>query len=510
MRMNTVQKNLINNRGTKQHPKHEPWLERLLDRAVGLSGKRRFWVGVCVKQFRRFCHRENRHVGMEVIPLAKAYLEGLTKWGREDWQVDQATEALRLFVREIENWRWVDGEIRFRLRSGRPVRALEGAAPHSQLVAVPDVVNENEATVSNEMVPKLATVEEISLTEVGDPDIEAPNLIGHEGEAGTLERMRHALRGGHYALATEVSYLSWVKRYLSSLGGEESARSRGCAGAKAFLEAMACRDRVTASTQNQAFSAILFLYRHVWKLPLDSMETTLRARRSEKLPTVLSGDETAAVLEEVGTRDGAAVLIHLLYGCGLRVSEGLRLRLKDVDLNRGVVEVRGGKGRKDRTVTLPRALEGVLTERLKALRRLWKQDREDQVPGVSMPDALDKKWPKAGETLGWQWLFPSRELSVDPRSSIRRRHHLHMNTISKRLKRAADSIGIVRRVTCHVLRHSFATHLLENGTDIRTVQELLGHASLETTQIYTHVMRRPGANGVMSPLDLTMRLGKVA
>ena len=195
-------------------------------------------------------------------------------------------------------------------------------------------------------------------------------------------------------------------------------------------------------------------------------------------------------------------MLHLLYGRGLRLREGLHLRLKDIDLERGVIEVRDAKGNKDRMVTLPRSLEAILEKRLKALRRLWQMDRDRGLPGVYLPHALERKWPRAGEKLGWQWLFPGRKPSKTPESGLVRRHHLHANSISHTLRRAVEASGITRRVTSHVLRHSFATHLLESGTDIRTVQELLGHASLETTQVYTHVMKRPGAGGAVSPLDL--------
>lgn len=331
----------------------------------------------------------------------------------------------------------------------------------------------------------------------------APGLdASSSSDEAALNSMRATLAGGHYSPRTEKSYLHWVRRYFHFHGGATQAMSKASSGVRAFLEALACRNRVTAATQNQAFSAILFLFRHTWKLPLTGMDSTLRARRSEKLPTVLSDTEIQHLLGEIGTKDGAGTLIHILYGCGLRLQEGLQLRIKDIDLQRGTVEVRAGKGRKDRIVTLPRLLNPVLETRLKALARLCALDRARNLPGVAMPDALERKWPKAGEKLAWQWLFPGEKPGLDTRSGLTRRHHLHPNTIQRRLKRATEACQIHRKVSAHVLRHSFATHLLERGTDIRTVQELLGHASLQTPQIYTHVMRRPGAHGTMSPLDL--------
>ncbi len=194
------------------------------------------------------------------------------------------------------------------------------------------------------------------------------------------------------------------------------------------------------------------------------------------------------------------MMTDLLYGCGLRLRECLTLRGKDVDFERMTVEVRRGKGGKDRFVMLPERTAPLLRDHLERVKRLWEADREAGVPGVAMPDALERKMPKAGESWAWQWVFPSRKLSRDPRSGIRRRHHFHGSGVRRAIVRAAKRTGIARRVTCHTLRHSFATHLLERGSDIRTVQELLGHKSVETTQIYTHVMKRPGM-GVRSPLD---------
>ena len=475
---------------------------------------------VGVKRFRTFCY-EALHRGQDCLPLAKAYLDFLVESpDASDWQVNQAREALRLFVREIEHWRWVDDEIRFRLRTTPPVRDLEAESPakatdtsdvHGEARPYPYPTRRGRSRNRNPAVTEhdgRANPERRQEVE-GNPAERAPQpgtKAGDDGGASdsgnAVERLRCTLRALHYAWETEKSYVRWVRRFLKFFGGEARARQAGGRGAQAFLETMACRGHVTAATQNQAFSALLFLFRQVWKQSLDGLETTLRAKPSKKLPTVLSKRETIRMLETLGTNDGAGLLIHLLYGCGLRLHEGLRLRLKDIDLERGVVKIRGGKGRKDRVVTLPDSLHAMLAKRLELLKRLCERDREDGLPGVALPNALAKRWPKAGASVGWQWLFPSREPSKDPVSGAWRRHHLHANTIQRRLKRAAASSGLIRKVTTHVLRHSFATHLLEAGTDIRTVQDLLGHPSLETTQIYTHVMARPGANGTKSLLDL--------
>lgn len=231
---------------------------------------------------------------------------------------------------------------------------------------------------------------------------------------------------------------------------------------------------------------------------LGELGETLRAARGRRLPEVLSREEARRLLGEAeGT---AGLMMRLLYGAGLRLTECLRLRVKDVDFERGVLMVRGGKGDKDRMVMLPASAQGGLREQVERLRLRWEQDRVEDLDGVWLPEALERKHVNAGKEWGWQWLFPAKGLVVDPRSGRRRRHHLSDNALHKAVKVAAQRAGLVKPVSCHTLRHSFATHLLENGTDIRTVQDLLGHSSVETTQIYTHVMQTPGL-GVRSPLD---------
>ncbi len=478
---NAVHLNKHRHASTSDNPSHPAWLERLLSRSPGLRGKQRYWFGLWIQRFRAFCY-EPQHQNGELIPLAKAFIQCQepSPW-LKPWQIHQIREALRLFVRETEHWRWRDGRIYFRLRTTPPVRDVDG----------PVRTNASEASAAP-LPNKPLESQEGTATAASN---ELKDLI---------EQVRRALRGGHYALTTERAYLAWIGRYAVFLGGAEAARSRGANGVKVFLEALACRRRVTASTQNQAFSALLFLFRHVWKLSLDAMETTLRARPSAKLPTVLSMREVTSLLKECGSADGAGLALHLMYGCGLRQTECLQLRIKDIDLNRGTLEIRAGKGRKDRVVTLPESLNEIIAKRLAELKRLWNRDRQRVLPGVMLPDALSRRWPKAGEKLEWQWLFPGRTPSKDPRSGIVRRHHLHPRQVQRRLEMAKLKAMITRRATCHTLRHSYATHLLENGTDIRTLQELLGHASVETTQVYTHVMRRPGAGGAVSPLDLSM------
>ena len=312
-----------------------------------------------------------------------------------------------------------------------------------------------------------------------------------------LERVSQALRVRHYAMRTEEAYAGWIRRYIlfhnkrhpSSMGAEEI---------NMFLTHLAVEGHVAASTQNQALSAILFLYKHVLKEEIGRIEL-IRARRSRNQPNVLTREE---VVEVLGRLEGTWWLMGmLLYGSGLRQIECLRLRVKDVDLKRGEVMVRDGKGGKDRITTLSEALDEPLAAHAERLRGLARDDRRNRVPGVWLPDALEKKYPNAGKEWGWQWLFPAKNLSVDPRSGIERRHHVHEKGLQRAVRAAALASGISKRVTCHTFRHSFATHLVEDGYDIRTVQELLGHADAATTMIYTHVLNRPGRRGVLSPAD---------
>ncbi|HAV61700.1 MAG TPA: integron integrase [Verrucomicrobiales bacterium] len=268
---------------------------------------------------------------------------------------------------------------------------------------------------------------------------------------------------------------------------------------RGFLTHLAVDRQVAAATQSQALNALVFLYREVLGVELGDLEEFRRAERPARVPVVLSRGECGrlfAAMEEPKMR----LLAQVLYGSGLRLTEGIRLRIKDVDLERGQIVVRGGKGDKDRVTVLPERLREGLREQLTFSRELFKQDRAAGVAGVWLPEALERKYPKAGESWGWFWVFPSRETSVDPRGGIRRRHHVLDATVQQAVKRAGRAADIDKVVTPHVLRHSFATHLLESGTDIRTVQELLGHRSVQTTQIYLHVMQKPGL-GVKSPLD---------
>ena len=261
---------------------------------------------------------------------------------------------------------------------------------------------------------------------------------------------------------------------------------------------LATERKVSASTHNQALSALLFLYREVLEEDLPWLTDINRPAQVRRIPSVLTKDEVAGLLAAM--EGVTALLARLLYGTGMRLMEGMRLRVKDVDFDRHVIIAREAKGNKDRVVMLPRSLAPALQKQMMAARALWQADRQAQRAGVQVPDALEVKYPRLGQTWGWCWLFPSPTLSVDLRSGIERRHHLFEERLQRALKLAVPLAGIVQPVSVHTLRHSFATHLLQSGTDIRTVQELLGHSDVSTTMIYTHVLK-VAAGGTASPLD---------
>lgn len=266
----------------------------------------------------------------------------------------------------------------------------------------------------------------------------------------------------------------------------------------AFLSHLAVDGDVASSTQNQALAALLFLYKQVLEIELPWMTDVVRAKRPRRLPTVLSQREMNALLASMEGVTG--LMARLIYGSGLRLMECLRLRIKDLDIDRRELVIREGKGNKDRVTVLPASLASELGNHLHRIKHLHDADRTEDRPGVALPHALERKYPNAGKTWAWFWVFPSPTLSTDPRSGIVRRHHLFDQRLSRALKKAAEVAGIHKHVTAHTLRHSFATHLLEDGYDIRTVQELLGHSDVSTTMIYTHVLNR-GGRGVRSPLD---------
>lgn len=312
-----------------------------------------------------------------------------------------------------------------------------------------------------------------------------------------LEQLRDAIRRLHYSARTEETYVHWVKRFIY-FSGKRHPAGLGATEVTAFLNYLARERDVAAATQNQALSALLFLYREVLRQPLPWLDELDRAKRPTRVPTVLTREEARRLLAAMqGTK---WLMASLLYGAGLRLRECIKLRVKDVDFGYRQIVVRDGKGAKDRVTMLPSAVTDPLKGHLRAVKELHERDVRDGYGDVELPHALARKYPGAQYEWGWKFVFPSHKLSIDPRTGVIRRHHVYENYVIRGVARAARAVGIAKHVSCHTLRHSFATHLLETGYDIRTVQELLGHADVSTTMIYTHVLNKGGA-GVASPLD---------
>jgi len=312
-----------------------------------------------------------------------------------------------------------------------------------------------------------------------------------------LDQVREKIRLKHYSIRTEQAYVDWIKRYIL-FHGKRHPQEMGKQEVEQFLTHLAVERNVAASTQNQALSAILFLYKEVLEQDIGWLENVERAKRPARLPVVLTATEARAVLAHLEGRH--RLMAHLLYGAGLRLMECVRLRVKDLDFEYRQITVRDGKGQKDRLTLLPDSLIGPLQTHLADVKILHEQDLRQGFGNVYLPFALDRKYPNAGREWGWQYVFPAAQRSIDPRSHIERRHHLDEQTLQRAFKNAVRAADLTKPASCHSLRHSFATHLLMSGYDIRTVQELLGHKDVSTTMIYTHVLNR-GGRGVVSPLD---------
>jgi integron integrase len=402
--------------------------------------------------------------------IAKDVEEFLAKLGAEekkDWQLRQAEEALRIFFTEVEplNWaaHWPEGIERI---CGR-IRATDAVRPPTRGPATGELLKRSD---SGDLPARYA---------------------------GFLDVVRETLRMERYAYRTEQTYLDWVRRFLI-FAFPKSRREIEATHVREYLEYLTLVRRVSASTQNQALNALQFLFTKVLKRKIGMLDELARAPQSRRLPTVLSRTEVRALLDVM---DGTGRLMaDLMYGAGLRVTECARLRIKDVDFGNGYLVVRGGKGDKDRFAPLPESLKDALRAQIEVARERWTKDRAMGVEGVFLPEALSVKYVNADKDWRWFWLFPSPDLSEDPWTKRIRRHHLNVNGVQQLVRRAAMRAKITKPVTPHTLRHSFATHLLEGGADIRTVQELLGHSDVSTTMIYTHVLGRPNV-AVRSPLD---------
>ena len=322
--------------------------------------------------------------------------------------------------------------------------------------------------------------------------------MSSSGGKRLLDEVRETMRRLHYSIHTERAYCVWIRRYVLYHGmrSREDLAS-GAGKVEAFLTHLAVDKDVAPSTQNQAMNALVFLYRKVLDLPLEGIDAA-RATKEPRVPVVLTREEVSKVIARLA--DVPQLIVKLLYGSGLRISEAIRLRIHDIDFDQNSVTVRSGKGGKDRITTFPRTLTPLLRSHLSGVRVLYEQDLGAGWGEVYLPHALDRKYPQAGREWGWQYVFPARDVSRDPRSGKTRRHHVDPSVVNKAIKVAVRRAEIVKRVSAHTFRHSFATHLLQRGTDIRTIQALLGHKDISTTMIYTHVLQQ-GGHGVASPLD---------
>ncbi len=313
-----------------------------------------------------------------------------------------------------------------------------------------------------------------------------------------LDQVRNEIRKKHYSIRTEDAYCGWIKQFIL-FHDKKHPEDMGEQEISEFVSYLAVERNVASSTQNQALNAIVFLYKHVLRKDLGNFGPMERAKKPERLPVVLSKDETRRVLLHMTGE--AKLMAQLLYGCGLRLMECARLRVKDIDFEQNQIIVRDGKGMKDRSTMLPEQIKELLRDQIEKVKMIHAQDIKDGGGEVYLPYALERKYPRAAKEFGWQYVFAADRISEDPRSQKLRRHHIHETTLQKAVRAAALKAGLTKPVSPHTFRHSFATHLLEAGYDIRTVQELLGHQSVQTTMIYTHVIRK-GGMGVKSPLDM--------
>ncbi|MBN2071122.1 MAG: integron integrase [Candidatus Krumholzibacteriota bacterium] len=312
-----------------------------------------------------------------------------------------------------------------------------------------------------------------------------------------LDKVRNTIRSRHYSPRTEKAYTGWIRRFIY-FHGKRHPSGMGEAEITEYLSYLATRRKVSASTQNQALSAILFLYKDVLGINLGWLEGIVRAKRPRRMPVVLTRNEIRAILAQM--RGVQRLAASLMYGAGLRLTETLNLRIKDIDFDRGEIIIRQGKGRKDRITVLPDPLKAILMKHIEHVRKQHQNDLQRGLGSVQLPNALEIKYSKTAWEWGWQWVFPAARFYRDTERGVYRRHHLHESAVQRAVKEAVRISGVAKNASCHSLRHSFATHLLENGYDIRTIQELLGHKDVNTTMIYTHVLNR-GGKGVRSPIE---------
>jgi len=437
-------------------------LNSLWERQGIKDSDRVFWSGWVIK-FGKFI-APNRYHEVEKSDV-ESFLQSLALECKEGWQVDQASAALHYLYRDMYPMPWIE--------SGSLVKP-EAAATGTPL---------NKPRITMEFEKWSGRMDEGDLPERYVP---------------ILEEVRVVLRTRYYSYRTEKTYLDWLRRFLifsqpqnrESLSGEDG---------RAYLSFLAVRRGVAAATQNQAFNALLFVFKEVLGKDFGHLEGVQRAQQRRRVPVVLTQSEVKSLLEVMEDGTGK-LMVELLYGGGLRLLECVRLRVQDIDLERNIITVRQGKGGKDRVTPLPHSLKQKVEEQIKTVLLEHEKDLARGLGETVLPDGVEKKYGAYAKEPRWQFLFPSKQVSEDPRSGQLRRHHVHENMLQRLVKAAAAKANILKTVTPHTLRHSFATHLLEGGADIRTVQELLGHEDVSTTMIYTHVLNKPGVS-VKSPLD---------
>jgi integron integrase len=388
----------------------------------------------------------------------------------DDWQINQSVDAINFLLRDIFQLPWI--------------KDIDWQSFKKNI----DYISPDHATL----------VRELDIPELIEQRVQQFDQELRDAYAELLTRLVRTLRVRNYAARTEETYLMWITRFLRFYGnaGVVNINEQAVRG---FLEYLAIEKKVSPNTQKLALNSLTFLFRYGLKRPMGNIGDFIRASSNQRLPEVLSKLEIQQVFSNLSGLH--RVMAGLLYGSGLRLMECVRLRVQDVDFDYQQLLIRNGKGMKDRVVPLPQRFENDLRQQIEKVRQVHKKDLALNIDCVFLPYALERKYPNAGKELGWQYLFPSSRIATDQRTGKTRRHHIHESALQKAVKQAGRGTGIAKRVHCHIFRHSFATHLLETGYDIRTVQELLGHSDVATTMIYTHVMNKPGLN-VKSPMDL--------
>jgi len=426
----------------------------------------RRWAGKFIDEaggFRRFAE-----CGPDDI--RKFLADAARRHGKGDWRVQQAADALRILFHDhvlagfARNWNDIDTMRAELARCNGKKKARQTDSRGNRRTAAPGFSAPAAPTTSKNAA-------------------ESPKRGGN-GHAAILKKAHSVFRTRHYAYRTEQSYTSWMKRFFGFRSGKKPDELNGD-DIRDFLSYLATEKKVSASTQKQALNALVFFMEHVLGRPAGEIGEFTRPRRKQKIPVVLSKQEISRLFSHL---DGVYRLAAgIMYGSGLRLMECMRLRVKDIDFDRKQITVRDGKGQKDRVTVLPEQMIKPLAEHLKKVRRIHEKDLANGFGEVFLPAALARKYPAASREWGWQYVFPASRIAVDPRTGAARRHHMHENNVQKAVKQARKKAGIAKQASCHTLRHSFATHLLGSGADLRAIQELLGHASLSTTQIYTHV-----------------------